>query len=405
MRRFVDENRSMRPKGGHAVARALLVLVIAVAVLLSVASPAAAAEVKSGSSITIPAGTTVNDGLYLFGGTVDINGNVNRDATVSAGTLTVRGNIAGSLNVAAGEADIHGAIGRSVRAASGTIRIYGDVAEDVVVAGGTVTIEPGATVRGDVVAAGGDVDVRGAVNGNVRGSAGRLTIAGPVGGSVNVSVGTIRLDAPARIAGKLTYRSRNDLDRDPAAIVAGPTTHREPTRFFPGDNLVVWLGSAVLRLLFALITGVVIVLLLPRAAIAIADGVRRRPLPSFVLGLILLILVPIVVVLLMITVVGIPVALLGLAAYLAALYLSQVFVGLAIGRLILPNAWGDDGRGYNLLAMVIGVIILALLRLIPVPYLGSAIAAITAILGLGAIIVGLRRGHHPRLPGWPPPVS
>ena len=73
----------------------------------------------------------------------------------------------------------------------------------------------------------------------------------------------------------------------------------------------------------------------------------------------------------MITIVGAPIGLIGFGLYFSVLYLSQVFLGLAIGRLILPSRWDTTSRGYNLLAMVIGVLILGGIRLIPVPYLGG----------------------------------
>jgi hypothetical protein len=47
--------------------------------------------------------------------------------------------------------------------------------------------------------------------------------------------------------------------------------------------------------------------------------------------------------------------------------------------------------------MTIGVIILAGLRLIPVPYLAWVIGAITAILGFGALVLGLYRRGRPTL--------
>ena len=40
--------------------------------------------------------------------------------------------------------------------------------------------------------------------------------------------------------------------------------------------------------------------------------------------------------------------------------------------------------------MTIGVLILAGLRLIPVPYLGEAIAFVVAVIGLGAVALGPR---------------
>jgi hypothetical protein len=122
----------------------------------------------------------------------------------------------------------------------------------------------------------------------------------------------------------------------------------------------------------------------------VANGVRHRPLGSIGIGLLVAIFAPILIVILLFTVIGWPIMLILLAAYLTALYLSQVFVGLAIGRFILPNSWGDDGRGFNLLAMTLGVLILSGLRLIPFPFVSWAIATITAIVGLGAIVLGPR---------------
>jgi len=124
--------------------------------------------------------------------------------------------------------------------------------------------------------------------------------------------------------------------------------------------------------------------------------VRNRPWPSFLLGLALLIGVPITLAFLTVTLIGLPIALIGLAAYLALLYLSQVFVGLAIGRFLLPDSWGDEGRGFNLLAMTVGVTILAGLRLTPIGAADWTIAALTAIVGLGALVISLGRGRPSR---------
>jgi hypothetical protein len=61
-----------------------------------------------------------------------------------------------------------------------------------------------------------------------------------------------------------------------------------------------------------------------------------------------------------------------------------------------------NGRGYNLLAMTLGVVFLAALRVIPFPFVSSAIAAITAIFGLGTIILGPRhwRERSTRTPAY-----
>jgi hypothetical protein len=164
----------------------------------------------------------------------------------------------------------------------------------------------------------------------------------------------------------------------------------------PNENITFWVVSAVFRLLCALLAGLLVILIMPRTTAAIADAARQSLLKSVLFGLIFLIAIPILLTILMVTIIGIPVALIGLALFVISLYLSQVFVGTAIGRFILPDSWGNLGRGYNLLAMVIGVIIIAALRAIPVPYVGWIITAIVTILGVGAIAIGLsRRGRVP----------
>lgn len=380
-------------RAGRIVVAIVALLVAVGATVLAVGS-ATAAEFRSGNSLTVPATETIDDDLYLTGGALDLLGNVTGDAILAGNDLRISGEVGGSVMAAVRRAELRGPIGRSVRIAGGEVIVFGPVGGDVVVFGGEVTIQPSAVVQGDVVATGGTVTVLGEVGGDVRGNADELVLDGRVGGDVRLNADEVHLLPQARVEGALRYRSRADAVVDPGAVVVGPTERREPSRYLARDNLIGWLGSAILRLLFGLIAGVVLVLIMPRAAANVADGVRRAPLASLLIGLALLVLLPIALVLLLITVVGIPVALIGLAFYLSALYLSQVFVGLAIGRALLPAAWGEDGRGFNLLAMTIGVILLALLRLIPVPFVSGAIAALTAMFGLGAIVVGLRRARR-----------
>jgi hypothetical protein len=368
-----------------------IAVLLAVAALALRTSTAAAAEFRTGDSPSVGKTETVSDDLYLFGGDVEIAGTVTGDAIVSAGRLKVPGHVHGSLTVLVGDAEIDGQIDGSIRIAGGDVSVGGKVGRDVVVAGGSVTIETTGTVGGDLVVAGGDVSVLGPVTGDIRGNVGSLEVNARVGGDVRVHADGIRLRSHGRVAGDLVYTSRKVARIDDGAAVAGTKRQTEPARFYPGDNLASWFASPIFRLLCALFAGVVLVLLLPRAMAVVADGIRGSPASSFVLGLAVLILAPVLVLILLVTVVGIPIALILLVGYVCVLYLSQIFLGLAIGRIILPDSWDTTGRGYNLLAMTIGVVVLAGLRLIPLPFVGTFVAAVTAIFGLGAVILGPRR--------------
>lgn len=393
-------SRSGRSLGTRLSKSRGLAMLVAALIAVAIVAPVAAAEILSDGDPRVAQGATVSDDLYVFGGDSEIAGTVTRDATVLSGRfdLSRTGRIQGNLNVLAGEATIDGNVGRTLRIAAGDVEISGSIDADLIVAGGQVELARGALVRGDVILAGGDVRILGDVGGEIRGATGDLTIDGNVSGDVDVNVNDFSLGSRARVSGGVEYRSDDDVARDGAAVVSGGIVQQEPEMMFPGDGGVTWITGLLFRLLAALVAGAVIVLAMPRLCVTVANGVRHRLPGSLLGGLILFVAIPVGTLILFVTIVGIPIALIVWLFFLAALYLSQVFVGLALGRFILPNRWGDLGRGYNLLAMTIGVVILFLPRLVGILWVDLAFSAVIALIGLGAVVMGTTvRRSQPRV--------
>jgi hypothetical protein len=146
-----------------------------------------------------------------------------------------------------------------------------------------------------------------------------------------------------------------------------------------------------------LIAGAIIVALLPRGAAAVAHTARRI-LPSFAMGLLLIWLAPVLALLLILTLIGLPIGVILLLCWGIALYVGPIFAGLALGRLLLPRRWDDGGRGYNLLGMTLGVILIAAIRLAPLPYLPGIIGALVTLVGLGAVVLTVLGRGRPRAP-------
>jgi cytoskeletal protein CcmA (bactofilin family) len=365
------------------------VLVAAILVLLGQDRPAAAAQFMAGASVQIPAGTTIDGDLYIVGGTVTVLGNVRGDLLADAALLNVVGDVDGSVTVAAGRAEIRGRVAHAVRALGGVVAVYGRVDGDVVAAGGVVTLVEGASVGGDVVAAGGSVTVvnSATVDGNVRGVAANMSVEGRIGGDVRVTVDHLQLTDGATIQRELHYRSDNPATIAPGAVVAGTTRRESLASGVPGGQVIFWERAAIPRALLLLGAGVAILLLLPGHAIAVADGVRVAPSLALLVGIGAAVFVPITLALLTITIAGIPLALVGTTLYLAGTYLSQVFVGLALGRMVFRLGQANVLRGPNLLAMCGGVVALTGIRLLPFPYLDLVIAAVVAVLGLGGLVL------------------
>jgi hypothetical protein len=239
------------------------------------------------------------------------------------------------------------------------------------------------------VAAGGSVTVvdSATVDGNVRGVAANLSVEGRIGGDVRVTVDHLQLTDGATIQRDLHYRSDNSATIAPGAVVAGTTRRENLAGRVPGGQVIFWERAAIPRALLLLGVGGAILLLLPGHAIAVADGVRGAPSLALLVGIGATVFVPITLALLTITIVGIPLAFVGTMLYLGGTYLSQVFVGLALGRMVVRLGQADVRRGSNLLAMSGGVVALTGIRLLPFPHFDLLIAAVVAVLGLGSLVL------------------
>ena len=186
--------------------------------------------------------------------------------------------------------------------------------------------------------------------------------------------------------GKVTYTGRNEPNIDGSAVVAQGVTHEELDPWGGGDNPLGRASGNLLRSLWGLLAGVLMVLVAPRLADHLgANG--RRTVRALVIGLVGVIAVPIAVLVLMVSVVGLSAGLVARRHSSCSWYLSQVIVGLTIGRSILPSSWNDGSRGFHLLAMTLGVILLSATRFIPLPYLHGVISILVTLWGVGAALM------------------
>jgi len=361
-----------------------------VLLLTSIALPvvASASEIRSGASVDVGANDLITEDLYSSAGSVTISGTVTRDASIAAGRARIDGTVEGSVMLGAGRADVPGTIGGSLRIAGGVVEVGGDVDGDLVVLGGRVTVPSGGSIGGDVILAGGIVNLQGDIAGDIRGIAISTTIAGIVGGDVEIESSRVSVPGTARIAGDLRYLTAANPSVSAAADIAGTTERVAQVPWESSTGGASRPFGPLLRTVWALIAGVVIIALAPRLADATGHSGRSVPRAMGV-GLIALIVIPVVTGILIVSTIGVPIGLIVLGLFVALLYLSQVFAGLAIGRFILPDRWNDGSRGFHFLAMTIGVIILAALNFIPLPFVSAVIAIAVTMWGVGAALMVL----------------
>lgn len=376
-------------------ARFLVAVIAGIVATLAFSGAASAAETKTGRDVELAAGRQVQGDLYVFSRHVVIAGTVNGDLIGAAESVSVTGTINGSVNLAARSIDVAGVVTGSVRAGGESVRVSGSIEGDLVSGARTVRITTTGHVAGDVLMGNGDLAVAGQVGGDVRGSVGDLSIGNSIGGDVRVSADSITVSGQGRIDGDLRYASNENAFISQRAEVVGSTVRTSAYRLTGGPDFWSALSSPITRMLLLLIAGAFLILLLPRPAVVVAEVIRTAIPQSLLAGLLTVIVWPVLAVVLLVLVIGIPVALIGSTALIGFAYLSQVVVGLAIGRSLLPSGWNVRARGYNLLAMVIGVMLIGIARAIPAPLISPLIAAVVAVLGIGGVLLALSGARTP----------
>ncbi|MFC1980316.1 hypothetical protein ACFLVS_05685 [Chloroflexota bacterium] len=370
--------------------KGLAVLVVVALVTIFAAVPVLAAELRSGDTVTVDSGEVIDEDLYIAGRNIVVNGTINGDLIAAGETITVNGTVNGSVMAASATVNINGNVTHAVRTAGGALHIRGYVNGDLLVAGGEVNVASTANIGGDILLGAGTVRIDGLVEGDVKGGGGEVTLSNGVGGDVKLEVDNLSLASTVNIQGNLTYTSENEANIQSGAQIGGTTTYKmpevkEPAKASPLFGTV----GKVIGFLMALVIGIVLIVIAPRRTALIADSIRNKTWSSLGWGALILFVTPIAALVVFITVIGIPLGLIGLALYGIALYLSQIPVGLFIGRWIIGYFRKVETKAIMVGALASGLVILSLLRL--VPYLDIVIILATFLLGLGALLVSERR--------------
>ncbi|WP_050031911.1 bactofilin family protein [Halorubrum halophilum] len=296
----------------------------------------------------------------------------------AAGTIVVRGTVEGDLSGVAGSIRIAetGRVDGNVQVAAGTVVVDGAVGGDAEVGAGSF-----------------ELTETGRIDGSLDAGAGSITVDGAVGGDVRAAADSVVLGPDADVGGEFRYDAET-FTRSPDATVAGGVVEDASLGGDTGvgfgmDPVPSWVGPAY-GVAVNLALGAVLLLAFPRFSRGVADRVGGGPLVSGGVGLLALIVIPISLVLVAITIVGLPLALAGIAAYVVALWVGSVYGRYALGSWVLdrldrPNRW---------VALLLGVVGVALIGLIP--WVGGLVDLLVLLLGLGALALGLRDRYRGR---------
>ncbi len=351
----------------------------------------------AGASAQTPPATErqVGDDHFAAGGRVRVVEPVAGDLFAAGGRIEVDAPVGGDVLLAGGQLRLRGAVGRSAYLAGGQVTLDGPVGHNVRIGAGRIEFTRNAQVDGNVSVGGGSVRLEGTVKGYLQAGGGHVLIDGRVDGDVTSTGGSVELGPNARLGGRLRYASRDDVQIDPAAQVASgverlalpagraasgvvaPQRPDEPR----GLNLV-WTAGLML-LAAALVASA------PGFSASTTKDLAGRTGLSLLSGFVVLVCVPVAALVLAITLIGIPIALLVIAAYFALLLGGYVVGALGVGLALLERFGGERAarQGWQVAAAAGAVLLIAWLGL--APWLGPALAALVLCGGVGAIVLQL----------------
>ena len=264
-----------------------------------------------------------------------------------------------------------------------------------VVLTGRVTVAEGERTDA-VVILDGPAEIAGRVEGPVVAANGDVRVTGTVDEDVVAFNGRAIIEDGARVGGGVTSSEEPRVAR--RATVEDDVERVRFTNFFNVLGWVLWFLWWLAVSVSTLVLGLLLVALFPRASEATVAAGRSRPGPCIGWGLLLGVGLPILSVALFFTVLGIPLALVGLATLVP---LSAV--GFVAGALVLGRVLVREPR-----SLVVGFLAgWAILRVVDlVPGLGNLVSFAATVYGLGALAVAAWRARAARTPAaGPPPMG
>jgi cytoskeletal protein CcmA (bactofilin family) len=423
-----------------------------------------AANSRQGDQCVIGAGEVVESDLYVLCNNLSIAGTVRGDLAGAAFTTTLvdSGHIEGDIWLIGGQLRIDGAVDDDIHFAGGDLDLNSAALQprgDLAAIALNVEVWEGARVPGDVLVLGYQTLVLGEVGGNVDFNGSALVVSGTVDGDVFATVSGgdaspsfipipfpfsvtfqpagLTVSPAGRVDGDLNYSGPRAGDIE--GTVAGQTNFElvlprpdltqavEAEQARPGDLIASYLRAVLTDILALMAAGVLVMAVAPAWIREPSAMAPRQVASSFGWGLILTLLSPpvalililasilllvlvsavtlggfmwmglMLLVMLNIVVIG---GLLFVILFLARLVISDL-IGRRLGRRLIQTT---DRLALNLLSLLLGTVVYALLSNIPLPYVGLIINAVGIFIGLGAIALHARQLYQRTIRGvYPAP--
>lgn len=354
-------------------------------------TPASAFEMRTGETITVDTSEYIDGSIVVAGNTVFIDGEIQGDVYCAGRTVKVTGIVHGDVLCAGETVDITATIDGNVRAAGKTVSISGDVARNANLAGQVLFTTQQSKVNGEVVALGESITLAGDAQKDVFTRGKTVSLIGTVGGSLDAKGESLLIGGTAQVDGETKFVGNQPAQISDTASLSGgfvqeqreKSDHRKDTN--TGRTLSGMIWRAIVGTTSTALIGWLAWKFFPGFITRSQQLVASSVGSSALWGLLFLIVGPVIVFFIFITIVGIPLALTLLFAWILVLMLSHLPVAFALGQRVLTyNKRKSSGK---LVELIAGALLLAALGV--VPFVGWIIRSVACIVGTGAILRAL----------------
>lgn len=351
------------------------------------------AQISTRSGDLVDAGETLADMAFFSAGDLNVSARSTDDIFAAGGDVSLNGAQADHMIAAGGDVIITDVAFQDLVVAGGDINfVSGVVADDVVAAGGDLKIDRNFIIRGSAMLGGGEISIDAPIGDELRAAGGRLRVRADVGGNARLVGDEIMVGPDVTIGGDLHYRAKQ-FTLDPSALVEGDIIELEKADApdFEGWGMKAVAAIAVFAIAFLVGMAILVVitaLVLPGLMQSASQMIRTRPLSALGLGFLILAAAPVVIALLFASVIGIPLALLVIAIYLAAAPVAiaafSYFAGMAARRAISKSETAQPGPLSRVGWSGLAAIVLLIIALIPIA--GGFILLVAYTIGMGAVM-------------------
>ncbi len=371
------------------------------AIMLIVAVHAGAAQFEYQREFLLPRDATESRELWLAARQIIVDGTLERSFFGVANHAQLNGVFKEDIWLAGVNLHLVPDARQSVRAVARDNLIFeGHTAGNLMAAAGDMLrLGVDSRIEDAAYLAAPTIIVEGQIDGRLIASANRVVINGQVGGDATIRAREFVMAPNAVVEGRLRHIEERPLpsDKKERKEDLHASDHDDTQRAVTWGRSS-WLGQ-IYFYLAAILVGLCLIGLAPRLTGQSVRALRHSFWKSALVGVLAFILIPLAGVMVAFTFIGLPLAFLLFAAYGVLLYVSKIIVAIALGGWLLRR------RGHQSFGVIAGAMLLGLLFLYlgsNLPIVGAVAWFIITIIGLGALILGIRGVEYAT--DVPPPV-